>query len=88
MKSIFLWIVFVFLSPIASNAMLLLEIEGKVISFTDEWVTIDQGKIRYTLNRSKLRPEDSAQIKGANLMVSFVVDPDSVIEAHSQHANR
>jgi|GEM_PF-6907715 len=88
MKSWYLILGSLLLNPLASQAMMLLEIEGKVISFTDEWVTVEQGRVRYTLNRSKLRPEDSAKIHEANSKVSFVVDPDSIIEAQTLHASR
>lgn len=63
--------------------MLLLELQGKIVSFTAEWVSLDHGRVRYTISRNKLRPEDSAQIKGVDTLVSFVVDPDSIIEART-----
>jgi hypothetical protein len=72
-----------FLATPSAQAMLLLEIEGKIVSFTEEWVSIDQGRVRYTINRSKLRPEDSEKIKTVNSTVSFAIDPDSVIEART-----
>jgi hypothetical protein len=83
MKIWMLFFSFLMLRPTPSNAMLLLELQGKIVSFTEEWVSLDHGRVRYTINRSKLRPEDSEQIKSIDTMVSFVVDPDSIIEART-----
>lgn len=74
---------FFLLGTAPSHAMLLLELQGKIVSFTEEWVSLDHGRVRYTINRSKLRPEDSEQIKSVDSLVSFVVDPDSIIEART-----
>lgn len=82
MKKIILPILLLF-SPAPSHAMLLLELQGKIVSFTEEWVSLDHGRVRYTINRNRLRPEDSEQIKSVDTLVSFVVDPDSIIEART-----
>jgi hypothetical protein len=82
MKMMILSLLFL-LGPAPSHAMLLLELQGKIVSFTEEWVSLDHGRVRYTINRSKLRPEDAEQIKAVDAVVSFVVDPDSIIEART-----
>ena len=82
MKMMILSLLFL-LGPAPSQAMLLLELQGKIVSFTEEWVSLDHGRVRYTINRSKLRPEDAEQIKAVDAVVSFVVDPDSIIEART-----
>ena len=82
MKMMILSLLFL-LGQAPSHAMLLLELQGKIVSFTEEWVSLDHGRVRYTINRSKLRPEDAEQIKAVDAVVSFVVDPDSIIEART-----
>jgi hypothetical protein len=82
MKMMILSLLFL-LEPAPSHAMLLLELQGKIVSFTEEWVSLDHGRVRYTINRSRLRPEDAEQIKAVDAVVSFVVDPDSIIEART-----
>ena len=69
-----------------AQASMFLFFDGKVTSFTDEWVTIETGKLTYTLDKSKLSASDLKQITGVNAKVSLAIPVESLIEAHTSSA--
>jgi hypothetical protein len=65
----------------SAHATLMLEITGKITSFTEDWISIQQGRTTYTIDRRKLSEDENKKVGSSNESISLAVDPYAIIQA-------